>query len=112
MIVTKGGKNVCPEEVEEKLCKSPFIEEAMVFSPDDSQIQAIIYPNYDELKEKLGEDFDPSICKDFIQTKIREANKDLEAYKKVSKFELREEEFPKTTTRKIKRHLFKDYNIN
>lgn len=112
VIVTKGGKNVFPEEVEEKLCKSPFIEEAMVFSPDDSQIQAIIYPNYDELKEKLGEDFDPSICKDFIQTKIREANKDLEAYKKVSKFELREEEFPKTTTRKIKRHLFKDYKIN
>ncbi|NIT14773.1 MAG: AMP-binding protein, partial [Candidatus Dadabacteria bacterium] len=30
VIVTKGGKNVYPEEVEEKLCKSLYIEEAMV----------------------------------------------------------------------------------
>ena len=114
VIVTRGGKNVFPEEVEEKLCKSVFIEEAMVFSPDDSQIQALIFPNIDEVKieiEKSGKEYNDDACRQFIHNEIREANKKLEAYKKVSKFELREEEFPKTTTRKIKRHLFKDYKL-
>ncbi|NIP37546.1 MAG: AMP-binding protein [Candidatus Dadabacteria bacterium] len=114
IIVTKGGKNVFPEEVEEKLCKSPFIKEAMVFSPDDSQIQALIFPNTEEIKQELdksGTSYSAEICRDFIQKEIREINRNLEAYKKVSRFEIREEEFPKTTTRKIKRHLFKDYKI-
>jgi len=114
VIVTRGGKNVFPEEVEEKLCKSVFIEEAMVFSPDDSQIQALIFPNIDEVKieiEKSGKEFNDDTCREFIHKEIRETNKKLEAYKKVSKFELREEEFPKTTTKKIKRHLFKDYKL-
>jgi len=114
VIVTRGGKNVFPEEVEEKLCKSVFIEEAMVFSPDDSQIQALIFPNIDEVKieiEKSGKEYNDDTCRKFIHKEIRETNKKLEAYKKVSKFELREEEFPKTTTKKIKRHLFKDYKL-
>jgi long-chain acyl-CoA synthetase len=114
IIVTKGGKNVFPEEVEEKLCKSVFIEEAMVFSPDDSQIQALIFPNIDEVKieiEKSGSDYSDDLCREFIHKVIRETNKNLETYKKVGKFELRTEEFPKTTTRKIKRYLFKDYRL-
>lgn len=114
VIVTKGGKNVFPEEVEEKLCKSPLIEEAMVFSPDDSEIQALIFPNIQEAKEEIersGLEYNKENCKNLIHNKIRTINKDLEVYKKVIKFDLRYEEFPKTTTRKIKRHLFKDYKL-
>jgi len=37
---------------------------------------------------------------------VREVNEDLPIYKKVTEFEIRDEEFPKTTTQKIKRHLF------
>ena len=50
VIVTSGGKNISPEEIEEKLTKSPLIEEALVFSPDDKEIQTIIFPNLDEYK--------------------------------------------------------------
>ncbi|HEX3037251.1 MAG TPA: AMP-binding protein [Thermodesulfobacteriota bacterium] len=53
IIVTRGGKNIFPEEVEEKLIKSPYIEEVLVFSPDDESIQAIIYPNIDGEAEFL-----------------------------------------------------------
>ena len=42
LIVTRGGKNLSPEEVEEKLMKSYYIEEALVFSPNDKTIQALI----------------------------------------------------------------------
>ncbi|MDA2918635.1 AMP-binding protein [Desulfobacterota bacterium AH_259_B03_O07] len=114
LIVTRGGKNLFPEEVEEKLTKSTFIEEALVFSPDDKTIQALIYPNIDEVNERLGgvgeETSDENVW-NLIRLEVRKMNKDLEAYKKISNFAIRFEEFPKTTTRKIKRHLFKDMSL-
>ena len=54
VIVNKGGKNIFPEEIEEKLTKSTYIEEVLVFSPDDQNIQAIIYPNIDEVRGRLN----------------------------------------------------------
>lgn len=114
VIVTRGGKNVFPEEIEEKLTKSPLIEEALVFSPDDTDIQAVIYPQMEEAQKKLGqmgEQITPENLWELIRLEVRKTNGELEAYKKIRHFALRLEEFPKTTTRKIKRYLFKDLRI-
>jgi len=115
VIVTKGGRNVFPEEVEEKLTKSPYIEEVLVFSPDDEAIQAIIYPSMDEVRTKLGgmgkEASDENIW-DIIKLEVRKANENLESYKRVRHFAITYEEFPKTTTRKIKRYLFRNVSLN
>lgn len=114
VIVTKGGKNIFPEEIEEKLTKSIYIEEALVFSPNDAEIQALIYPNMDELNDKFvktGETVTTDKIKDFIKAEVRNINLTLESYKKIINFSIRTEEFPKTTTRKIKRFLFKDFEI-
>ena len=111
VIVTRGGKNVFPEEVEEKLTKSPFIEEALVFSPDDVNIQALIYPQMEEVQRKLeqmGEQITPDNIWELLRHEIRKTNRELEAYKKIRQFALRLEEFPKTTNRKIKRYLFRN----
>ena len=114
VIVTRGGKNVYPEEVEEKLTKSPLIEEALVFSPDDSDIHAVIYPALEEaglrLKSK-GLPISPENMWEIIREEVRAANAGIEPYKRVRHFALRTEEFPKTTTRKIKRYLFKDLRL-
>jgi long-chain acyl-CoA synthetase len=56
--------------------------------------------------ELSGEDVQ-SIFKDEV-TKV---NEELPAYKKITEYEIREEEFPKTTTKKIKRHLFVERGI-
>ncbi|MGB3729602.1 MAG: long-chain fatty acid--CoA ligase, partial [Thermodesulfobacteriota bacterium] len=115
VIVTKGGKNVFPEEIEEKLTKSIYIEEALVFSPNDVDIHALIYPNMDELInefESLGNQLTEGNIKEFMKAEVRNTNQTLQAYKKIRDFALREEEFPKTTTRKIKRFLFKGLKIN
>jgi len=109
VIVTKGGKNVFPEEIEEKLTKSIYIEEALVFSPDDENIQAIIYPNLEEVRvklEEIGQEFNDNNVWNLIKQEVEKVNLTLEAYKRVRHFAIRYEEFPKTTTRKIKRHLF------
>ncbi len=114
VIVTRGGKNVFPEEIEEKLTKSIYIEEALVFSPNDIDIQAVIYPNMDEINEELariGEQVTPDKIWEFIKLEVRKTNSSLESYKKVRQFAIRVEEFPKTTTRKIKRYLFKELEL-
>jgi long-chain acyl-CoA synthetase len=111
VIVTPGGKNVHPEEVEEALCRSPYIAEALVLSPDGRTLQAIIYPDYNETRAKLsGSDEDESLWK-LIEEEVRRANRSLEPYKRVRRFVIKREEFPKTTTQKIKRHLFSDFSI-
>ena len=114
VIVTRGGKNVFPEEIEEKLTKSIYIEEALVFSPNDIDIQAVLYPNMDEVNEELariGEKVSPDNIWELIKLEVRKTNSNLESYKRVRQFAIRVEEFPKTTTRKIKRYLFKELEL-
>ena len=115
LIVTRGGKNISPEELEEALTKSNYIEEALVFSPDDKTIQALVYPNFDQAVGRLeatGLAASDENVWELIKTEIRRMNHDLEPYKRISNFAIRFEEFPKTTTRKIKRHLFKNASID
>jgi len=114
LIVTPGGKNLSPEELEERLTKSNYIEEALVFSPDDRTIQALIYPNFEQVSNRLettGLVVSDDNVWELIKAEIRRMNHDLEAYKRISNFAIRLDEFPKTTTRKIKRHLFKNASI-
>ena len=114
VIVTRGGKNVFPEEIEEKLTKSIYIEEALVFSPNDIDIQAVLYPNMDDVNEELariGEKVSPDNIWELIKLEVRKTNTNLESYKRVRQFAIRVEEFPKTTTSKIKRYLFKELEL-
>ncbi len=107
VIVTKNGKNIFPEEIEYLLLEQPFIEEVIVYGAvdkknDDVVVKAEIFPNYENLKEALG-DVDEKIIQDAIKNSIEEINDKMPVYKRVKRFKLREEEFEKTATRKIKR---------
>jgi len=111
LIVTPNGKNVYPEEVENELLKSPFIAEVMVYghrvNATTEEIHAIIYPNQEELdNQRRANDAPPMSVADveaLLRTEVMKACNGLADYKRVRKFTLREDEFPKTTTRKIKR---------
>ena len=114
IIVTQTGKNIYPEEIEEILIKSPWIKEVLVVPRIDPKtkkelICALIFPEY-ELLEEYSISKGITLSKQDIETifkdVIRKANEELPTYKKIVQFEIREEEFPKTTTQKIKRHLF------
>lgn len=107
VIVTKNGKNIFPEEIEYLLLEQPFIEEVIVYGAvdkknDDVVVKAEIFPNYENLKEALG-DVDEKAIQDAIKNSIEEINDKMPVYKRVKRFKLREEEFEKTATRKIKR---------
>jgi long-chain acyl-CoA synthetase len=119
LIVTQTGKNIQPEEIEEKLIKSEWIKEVLVIPRIDpktkkEQICALIFPDYERLEQycqEKGIDMSELDVENIFKETVRETNEGLPIYKKVTEFEIRDEEFPKTSTQKIKRHLFIDRGV-
>ncbi|MCS7281186.1 MAG: AMP-binding protein [Desulfobacterota bacterium] len=116
-IVTKGGLTIYPEEIENILCKSPYVKEALVLLKKRDQkeeLHAIIFPDEEVVKDRLG-DFSEKeerekVLKEVIRREIETVSKGLADYKRIRSFSLRFEEFPKTTTNKIKRYLFEGHD--
>ena len=108
VIVTKNGKNIFPEEVEHYLNGSPVIEESLVFGAetnDEMTVSAKIYPNYEQIKKNLKrQELTQEEIRQSIAEAIKEVNKKLPNYKKITQFDIRESAFIKTTTQKIMRH--------
>ncbi len=106
VIVTKNGKNVFPEEVEYYLMKSPYIKEVLVDGderPDGEIIvTAHIVPEMELISEREGE-LDAEQLKKLFKKVIDDTNDQMSSYKRVKRFEIRDAEFEKTSTRKIKR---------
>jgi len=116
MIVTGGGKNVYPEEVEHYLNASRFIAESLVLGAPRSSgygedVVALIHPEYEQIDlhfEELGRgkptDADVEAL---LKEELRQTQASLADYKRVRRYRILEEEFQKTSTRKIKRFLYK-----
>lgn len=107
VIVTKGGKNIFPEEVEAVLMESDLVQEVIVHGVADDRvgnvmITADIYPNYEELKRLEG-DLGESGIYHYYKELVEQFNKKLPPYKQVKRVNIRKEPFIKTTTGKIKR---------
>ena len=110
LIVTGGGKNVYPEQIEAELNLSQCILESLVLGrkkPDRAgeEIWALIVPDMEQIKAQIH---DPSASdiRHLIKHEIDTVNDRLAGYKRITQFEIRLEEFVKTSTRKIKRHLY------
>ena len=72
---------------------------------DDVVVKAEIFPNYENLKEALG-DMDEKAIQDAIKNSIEEINDKMPVYKRVKRFKLREEEFEKTDVYKRQPNSF------
>ncbi|QJA05618.1 long-chain fatty acid--CoA ligase [Thermosulfurimonas marina] len=109
LIVTPAGKNVYPEEIEAELDKSPYILESMVFGfprEGGEEVWAVIVPDYEAIERDFhGRHLSEKDVEALISREVKARMAPLADYKRVKRFLLREEEFPKTSTRKIKRHL-------
>lgn len=111
VIVTSGGKNVFPDEIEALLCSSPMILECAVLPVRDrtgnARPGAIIVPDYEALASVPGVQGPGSEdrIREIIAGEIREVCAPLPDYKHVTEFQIRDSELPRTPTRKLKRHL-------
>jgi long-chain acyl-CoA synthetase len=110
VIIAKNGKNVYPEEIETKLNRSDCVLESMVFGRESKakgeEIWAIIVPDSEKLiaqAEERKESLTRELAVEVIGREIRHFNASQPIYKRISSFIIREEELPKTTTRKIRR---------
>ena len=115
VIISKSGKNVFPEEIEDILTRSPFILEALVFGEEDLKQGEIISAQivvdaeaFIEVAEANKIAINDELLNKTITEEIDKTNKQLSSYKQVKKFYIREKEFEKTTTQKIKRYLVKN----
>lgn len=110
VIVTKNGKNIYPEEVEYYLNDNPLISEALVLgiqkeNDDETYINAQIYPNIQAITEYLkGSVPTKEEIWKIVSDVVASVNKKLPNYKHIKGFDIRENEFEKTTTQKIKRY--------
>lgn len=89
---------VSPEEIENKLSEKRLVEEVLV-RENEAVIEAVIFPDYEYAKKKKITDINSE-----LQKIIDEYNLTVPAYKKVYSLKVRETEFEKTLTKKIKRY--------
>ena len=98
LIITKNGENVSPEELENKLGEQRLVQEILV-RENEGVIEAEIFPDYDYVKKKRIKDIPGE-----LQKVIDDYNKTAPAYKKIYSLKVRETEFEKTPSKKIKRY--------
>ena len=108
VIVLENGKNVFPEEIEEYLEPIDMISECVVVGrqaegSDNVYLTAIIYPDM----TKFPEGTTTEEVHAAIKTKVDAINRKPVSYKHIRDIEIRDTEFVKTTTRKIRRNLVK-----
>lgn len=90
LIVLSNGKNVSPEEIEDKLRSIEFVQEVLVYQEDDRIVAEFF----------LDEQYYPN-ARAQLKAEVDKVNDTLPAFKRATKIKIRDEEFEKTTTLKI-----------
>ena len=108
VIVTANGKNIFPEELETYLGRTPFVKESVVVGyinpkKKDYDVVAIIHPDYERAEETFGKGYTADMLDLELRKAVAEVNGIVQSYKRIETFVIRHEEFPKNTSRKIKR---------
>jgi long-chain acyl-CoA synthetase len=123
IIITSGGKNISPSEIENSLKTSPFVKEAMVIGDGRKYLTALVgieldtvgnwalrkgipYTTYRDLSEK------PEVI-ELIQNVVDETNEKFSRVEQIKKFrmipkELDHEDGELTATQKLKRNAMED----
>ncbi len=108
VIIRANGKNVFPEELESYLCRNPIVAEAVVLGimnekKNEYDIVAAIYPDFEYVKEHFGVGYSETVLEKKLSEAVAEVNSIVQTYKRIDLVVIRNEEFPKNTSKKIKR---------
>jgi long-chain acyl-CoA synthetase len=114
MIVTEGGKNVYPEEIEHRFQLYTEVEQIMIkgYMLDAKQhiegIQAFIYPSreyFEQAAGKSGQTIDSGDVEARIRRVVDEVNARMLPYQRIDKVTILGEPLEMTTTKKVKRFV-------
>ncbi|MDO4731394.1 MAG: AMP-binding protein [Clostridia bacterium] len=98
LIILSNGENVSPEELENKF-NGWLVAKELIVRSEKGQIIAEMFPNDDFIQAAGISDVQKA-----FEAKIDEINTNLPLYKRIVKALIRDTEFPKTSSGKIKRH--------
>ncbi|MBR6702365.1 MAG: AMP-binding protein, partial [Clostridia bacterium] len=107
VIVTSNGKNIFPEELEYLLDKDAFVQASMVEgvgTHEDPVVTAQIFPDYEEIREYLDKEPTEKEVLAIVKKAVDAVNARVPDFKKIRRFSVRQEDFIRTTARKIKRN--------
>lgn len=115
VIVTAAGVNVYPEELEERIKKSPFISDICVVGkekPDRTEtVFAAVIINESNVNEyieeirKKGEK--PPLITEIIRSELEKHTADLASFKRILDFHIRSRPLPRNRTNKVVRAIVK-----
>lgn len=108
LIVTSGGKNIFPEELEYRLNKTAFVKESLIVGCHNTKkrscdIIAVLYPDFEKIESAYGVDYSEDRLRLEMKKAVSEANGKLLPYKRITSFLIRRMEFPKNSSQKILR---------
>ena len=112
LIVTEGGKNVYPEEIENHFQLHSEVEQVLVSGyiidaeMKSEGIEAFVYPNLEAFKSQ-GIDSDWAAIEGRMSGIIEKVNQDLLPYQRISRTTVLREPLEMTTTKKVKRFTVK-----
>ena len=105
LIILANGKNVHPEELEEYILENlAYVKEVVVFAPLASDGSEVMVMAEAYLDQEFLVQHGVENAKEILRDDISKLNRRLSSYKRINDVSLREIEFEKTSTRKIKRH--------
>ena len=123
IIVTSGGKNISPQNIENTLLASPFIEQTAIIGDNRKYLSALIVPDFATLEKWAGEQGisfenrselieNPEVAKLYEQ-EIETLMKDYARVEQIRKFRLLEREWSQDTgemtpTMKLKRSIVQE----
>lgn len=105
VIILSNGKNVFPEELEEHLSHDPRIAESVIIGREqngETIITALVHPDYGKFEGKSDDEIAAE-----IKEAVNDVNRTLPSFKHMTAVEVMKDEFEKTTSKKIKRYLYK-----
>jgi len=114
LIVTEGGKNVYPEEIENNFQLFSEIEQVLVkgYQLDKKQksegIEACLYPSkdwFDQSAAKTGKTYDAAAVEDHLRKVVDQVNAGMLPYQRINKVTILSEPLEMTTTKKVKRFV-------
>ncbi|MDR3334653.1 MAG: AMP-binding protein [Treponema sp.] len=115
LIVSSGGKNIYPEEIETHFQGSRVVGEVLIVGRKEQefggeQIFAVVVPNLETLRlDYPDQKLDDTFLTGLVKKELERVNRTLVGYKKITDFTLRQEPFEKNAQQKIKRFLYKHY---
>lgn len=115
VIISAAGKNIYPEELEERLLESKYVLEAVVGGRKKAgeraaeEVCAILVPDLDQFSADFGMRAAAPDLKKIQQVLgdvVGQVNAHVADFKRIVAFEVCLSELEKTSTKKVKRHLY------